>query len=199
MRNFFVGLRNVAVAGFFFLLPVIVVSIIVAKAWTSLASAGKSIASVTGMQSAIGIGGSTVFTGLLLIALCLACGLLMRYSFIAAFGRALERALSKYLPAYETYKTMAEEKLQNKRAILSYTSALVRRHDCWQPAYVIERDEKENYVVFLPDIPETSRGHVLLARGDQVRIVSSVAASELDASLKKLGKGLLSKLCIQER
>jgi uncharacterized membrane protein len=199
MRNFFVSLRNLAVAGFFFLLPVIVVFIIIEKAFTSLTSVGKKIATVFGVQSAIGVSGSALFTGLLLVALCLACGLLMRYSFIAAFGRALERTLSKYIPAYDTYKVMAEEKLQKKVAILPYESALVKHHDCWQPAYVVERDQNQNYVLFLPDIPDTSKGRVILAQGDRVRMVSSIRANELDESLKKLGKGLLSELRIQER
>jgi len=199
MRTFFISLRNVAIAGFFSLLPVIVVFIVVTKAWVSLSSVGARIANIFGMKSVIGLGGTTVFTGLLLIAACLACGLLVRLSFMAAFSKAVETGLSKYLPGYDTYKTMAEEKLQNKLAILPYTSALVKTQDYWQPAYVIERDQNETYVVFLPDAPETSKGHVLLARSDQVKIVSSVTANELDASLKKLGKGLLSELHITER
>ena len=195
MRNLFVSLRNTVISGFFFLMPVLVVLIIITKARAWLAAVGKEV----GIESMVGIGGSSVATGVLLIGLCLVCGLLMRYSLIAAFGRSMERTLAKYVPAYNTYKIMAEEKLKNQRRILPYTSALIKRHDCWQPAYIIERDQNENYVVFLPDIPETSAGHVLLARGDQIKIVSSVKASELDASLKKWGKGLLSELRLQDR
>ena len=58
--------------------------------------------------------------------------------------------------------------------------------------YLVERDAEGNCVVFLPEIPETVKGHVLLARRDQVRVVESVTANQLDASLKKTGKGLLS-------
>ena len=47
--------------------------------------------------------------------------------------------------------------------------------------------------MFLPEIPETNKGHVLLAKQDQVRIVESLTANQLDASLKKTGKGLLSE------
>lgn len=106
--------------------------------------------------------------------------------------------LSKYIPAYDTYKGLAEEKLQHKVKILDYTSALIRWQEYWQPGYIIEQDPEGNCVVFLPDIPETNKGHVVLARHDQVRIVPSITANQLDASLKKMGRGLCSeyRMCL---
>ncbi|HTY68278.1 MAG TPA: hypothetical protein VMH36_16610 [Alphaproteobacteria bacterium] len=195
----FHAVRNTIVAGFFFLLPVIVVYILIAKAWTSLGSIGKRLADVFGLPSLIGLHGSTAATGLLLLVLCLGCGLLVRHSLVAAFGRALEGLLSKYVPAYDTYKAMAEAKLQNKVPILPYTSALLERPEGWQPVYIVERDSDDRYVLFVPNAPDTGRGHVLLARGDQVKVLSSITANELDAALKKLGKGLATELRIQPR
>jgi uncharacterized membrane protein len=193
MKAFFTKLRDVAVAGFLFLLPVYVVFIIATKAWTSLSSVGMRVAGIFGMKSIMGVGGSTVFSGLLLITIWIACGLLVRFSFVAAFGKRIEKSLSKYIPGYDTYKALAEEKLQNKVKMVPYRSALIKQQEYWQPAYVVEQDADGNYVVFLPDTPNTNTGHVLLAKQDQVKILSSVAPSQLDASLKKMGKGLLSE------
>ncbi len=193
----FHAVRNIIVAGFLFLLPVVVVYVLIAKAWVSLGSVGKRIAEVLGLPSVIGIHGSTAFTGLLLLAICLGCGILVRYSFVAAFGRAVEETLSKYLPAYDTYKAMAEAKLQNKGASLPYASALIERPEGWQPVYVIERGDGDLCVLFVPDAPDTGRGHVLLARSAQVKIISSASATQMDAVLKKLGKGLVSELRIR--
>ena len=119
-------------------------------------------------------------------------GLLVRYSFLGAVSKAAERQLSKYVPDYDSYKAKAEEKLQNKVRVLPYTSVLVRWEEYWQPGYLVEGDAEGNCVVFLPEIPETNKGHVLLLRQDQMRIVESITANQLDASLKKIGKGLLS-------
>ncbi len=96
-------------------------------------------------------------------------------------------------PGYETYKSMAEEKVGNKPKIIPYAAALIQRQNYWQPGYVIEQDGDGNYVVFLPDTPETSKGHVLIARQEHVRLMPSVTANQVDASLKKFGKGLLSE------
>jgi hypothetical protein len=101
--------------------------------------------------------------------------------------------MSKYVPGYDTYKSIAEEKLQPKVRALDYTRALIRWQEYWRPAYIVERDQGGTCVLFLPDVPETNKGHVLLAKQDQVRVVSSITANQFDASLKKMRKKLCSE------
>jgi uncharacterized membrane protein len=193
MKTFLINLRNVAVAGFFFLLPVIVVLVIVTKAFGALTSVGAKLAAMFGMKTIVGLASTSVFTGLLLVAICIACGLLVRVAFVSAFGNAVEAWLAKYIPGYATYKAMAEEKLQHKIRLLPYQAALIRQGDYWRPAYVVEQDRDGNSVVFVPEAPDTSRGNVLLAGRDQLTLISSLTANQLDASLKVLGKGLLTE------
>ena len=192
MKVFFARLRDITISGILALLPLYVFLLVITKAWKSLSSIGTGVAQMLGMKSVLGVGGATVFSGLLIVTIWLVTGLLVRYSFLGAVSKAAERQLSKYVPDYESYKAKAEEKLQQKVRILPYTSALIRWEEYWQPAYLVEQDQEGNCVVFLPEIPETNKGHVLLARQDQVRIVESMTANQLDASLKKAGRGLLS-------
>jgi uncharacterized membrane protein len=198
MKTFLNNVRSVGIAGFFFLLPVYILFIVVAKAWTSLSSLGARAAAIFGMKSILGVGGSTVFSGLLLITIWIAAGLLVRFSFVATFKDRVEQLLSRYIPGYNTYKALAEEKLQGKLKILSYSSALIKQQEYWRPAFVVEQDSDGNYVVFLPGAPDTNTGHVLLARQDQVKLLPSVTANQLDASLKKMGKGLLGEYGIDK-
>jgi uncharacterized membrane protein len=193
MRNFLIGLRNVMIAGFFFLLPVIVILVIITKAWGALTSVGAKLAAMFGMKTIVGLAGTSVFTGLLLVAICLASGLLVRVAFVSAFGNAAEAWLAKYIPGYATYKAMAEEKLQHKARLLPYQAALIRLGDYWRPAYVVEQDRDGNAVVFVPEAPDTGRGNVLLAARDQLTLISSLTANQLEASLKSMGKGLLTE------
>jgi uncharacterized membrane protein len=192
MKVFFARLRDITISGILALLPLYVFLLVISKAWKSLSSIGTGVAQMLGMKSVLGVGGATVFSGLLIVTIWLVTGLLVRYSFLGAVSKAAEKQLSKYVPDYESYKAKAEEKLQKKVRILPYTSALIRWEEYWQPAYLVEQDQEGNCVVFLPEIPETNKGHVLLARQDQVRIVETMTANQLDASLKKAGRGLLS-------
>jgi uncharacterized membrane protein len=193
MKVFFTHLRDIAISGFFALLPLYVLFIVIAKAWKSLSRVGAGIAGMFGMKPILGVGGTTIFSGLLVITLWIVIGLLVRFSFMAALSRAAERAMSRYIPGYETYKAIAEEKLQHKVRTLDYTSALIQWQEYWRPAYIVEQDEDGTCVLFLPDVPETNKGHVLLAKQDRVRVVSSITANQLDASLKKMGRGLCSQ------
>jgi hypothetical protein len=170
-----------------------VLFIVVAKAWRSLRSVGAGIAGMFGLKPILGVGGTTIFSSLLVITLWIVVGMLVRFSFMAALSRAAERTMSKYVPGYETYKAIAEEKLQHKVRALDYTSALIRWQEYWQPAYIVEQDGDGTCVLFLPDVPETNKGHVLLAKQDQVRVVSSITANQLEASLKKMGRGFCSE------
>src|SRR6516165_10874492 len=192
MKSFLAKFRDITISGILALLPLYLFLILISRAWKSLGSIGAAIAQMLGIKSILGVGGTSVVSGLLTIAIWIVTGFLVRYSFMGSVSRAAERQLSKYVPDYDSYKAKAEEKLQHKVRVIPYKSALIRREEYWQPGYIIEQDQDGNCVVFLPEIPETNKGHVLLARLDQVRIVESITANQLDASLKKAGRGLLS-------
>jgi len=192
MKAFLAKFRDITISGILALLPLYVFLIVISKAWKSLSSIGNGIAQMLGLKSVLGVGGATVLSALLIVVIWLVTGLLVRYSFLGALSKAAERRLSKYVPDYDNYKAKAEEKLRNKVKVLPYATALVRWEDYWQPGYIVEQDEQGTCVLFLPEIPETNKGHVLLVRRDQVRVVDFVTANQLDASLKKIGKGLLS-------
>ena len=191
MQPFLAKFRDITISGILALLPLYVFLIVIAKAWKSLNSIGVGIAQMLGIKSMLGVVGTSVFSGLLTIGIWIVTGFLVRYSFLGAASKAAERQLAKLVPEYENYKAKAEEKLQHKVRVLPYTSALIRYQEYWQPGYIVEQDQDGNCVVFLPDTPETNKGHVLLAKPDQLRIVSSLTANQLDASLRKSGKGLL--------
>jgi len=196
MKKLLVNVRHIAMAGLLFLLPVYVLLILIARAWTPLSSIGTKIAAVLGMHSVLGVAGSTVFAAVLLLVTWIACGLLVRFSFVAAFSRATEGWLSKNIPGYQTYTSLAGDKLHQGAKLLTFAAALIRQQDFWQPAFIVEHDANGNCVVFLPDIPDTSKGRIMLVREDQIRFLSSLTANQLDGSLKKLGKGLLSEYAL---
>ena len=199
MKQFISKLSEIAIAGFFFLFPIYVVFIVISKAWMSLTSIGSRLAAMFGVKTVLGVGGHQLLTGLLIIAIWLLCGLLVRVSFIAAFGRAAERTISSLIPGYASYRAIAEEKIARKTKILPFASAWLTLGDCDQPVFVINKDDVGNFVLFLPDVPDTSRGRVLVTRTDKVRMMPSLTANELDAILKKMGEGLLSERAINRK
>ena len=147
------------------------------------------------MQTIVGVGSATIFTGLLLLLICFVCGVLVvHFSFMKKFSKMIEERLVKYIPGYDTYKSMAEEKLQDKVKMLPYTPALFKTaDDLLQPAFIIEKDEAGHNTILIPDIPETHKGRILIVKEEKLQALSSISANEFDALLKNMGNGLLTQ------
>src|SRR5688572_29485297 len=201
MKAFIKKIKTFAIAGFLFLLPVFVIFVIVTKAWTALTSVGSKIAAVFGMKTIAGLGSATVFTGLLLIIICLVCGMLVvRFSFMKKFNKSVENGLMKYIPGYSTYKAMAEEKLQQKEKIIPYTPAFLKtENDLLQPVFIVEKDGAGNNIILVPAIPETNKGQILIVKEEKLEQVPSMSGNEFDELLKSMGKGLLSRRSVDIR
>ena len=140
MKAFLAKFRDITISGILAILPLYVFLLVIAKAWKSLNSIGAGIAQMLGMKSILCVGGATVVSGLLTVAIWLLTGVLVRYSFLGAVSKAAERQLSKYVPDYDRYKAKAEEKLQHKVRVLPYKSALIRWEEYWQPGYIVEQE-----------------------------------------------------------
>lgn len=193
MKTFFKHLRDIIIAGFLFLVPVYVLIIIFNKAWGSLSKIGVKLAALFGLNSVFGVGGATIFSFLVLTAIWLACGLLVRISYVGAFNRAIESRLVKYVPGYATYRATIQEKLDRKEPP-RYACALFREGDSWRPAMVIEEDGAGACVLFLPAAPGAVQGSVVLARREELSLVPSWSSKQLEEAMKKKGKGLLTEL-----
>src|SRR5262249_53160690 len=122
MKKYVRSLRDIVIAGFMFLVPVYV---LFTKAWTSLSTIGTKLAAVFGLKSIFGVGGSTILSSLVLIAIWLVCGLLVRISFVGSLNKAVESRLAKYVPGYATYRAMIEERVHRKEPP-QYASAPLR-------------------------------------------------------------------------
>jgi uncharacterized membrane protein len=179
MKTFLTKLRDVAIAVFFALFPIYVVFVIFSKAWTLLTSVGVKLSGMFGIKTIFGIHAGTALTGILIIAIWFVSGLLVRISFMNTLSRAMERSLSKFLPGYATYKADCRRKV----ATQGQDPSLHKRSD--QMARILatsvhhRQDQDGNCVVFLPDIPNTKSGSLLLAKHDQLGVVSSLTANQI--------------------
>jgi uncharacterized membrane protein len=199
MQNYFATFRRFAVSGLVFLLPIYILLVVVTKAWTSVSSLGTRLASLFGLKSIMGVGASSVLSGLSLVALWVVCGWLAEVSLVAAVRNRVEGWLASYIPGFAAYEALLEDKLQGRNKTLSYATALLRQQEVWRPVYVVERDAKGTSVVFAPEASDPTKGTILLVAQGDVRLLPSLSAADLEASLKKCGAGLVSKHHIERQ
>lgn len=193
MQKHFAAFKRITLTGLLFLVPLYVVVIIAKQAWTSMHSMGTTLAKMFGLTAILGVGAPTALSVVLLILLCFCCGLIAHVSVVAAFRSRIDGWLSTYIPGYAKHRVTVEEKLEGKVPKLPYSSALIKQQDFWRPVYVVEQDAEGNCVVFVPDVPDTSTGAIMLARRPEVVLLPSLSANDLDASLKQRGAGLLRR------
>jgi hypothetical protein len=198
MQKQFAAFKRITLTGLLFLVPLYVVLLIAKQAWTSLHSMGSTLAKIFGVSGVIGVGAPTALSVVLLILLCYCCGLVAHVSIVAAVRSRLDGWLAAYIPGYAKHRGMVEQKLDGKMPALPYASALIRQQEFWRPAYLVEQDPEGNCVLFLPDVPDTANGTVLLAKRPDIVLVPSLSANDLDGSLKKRGAGL-SGIASRER
>jgi len=80
MKAFLAKFRDITISGILALLPLYVFLIVINKAWKSLSSIGADIAQMLGIKSILGVGGTSLVSGLLTIGIWIVAGFLVRYS-----------------------------------------------------------------------------------------------------------------------
>lgn len=199
MQAPFAAFKRRAISGLLFLLPVYILLVVVTKAWTSLSTLGAKLAGAFGVKSIMGIGASSILSGVSLLVFWFICGWLAEVSRLAAFRTRLEGWLATYIPGYAAYRSMIEDKLRGRTKILPYPTALLRQSDVWRPVYVVDQDAQGVCLVFAPNVPDTSQGMIVVAKQQDVFPLPALAAADFDAALKKLGAGLVSQYRIDRQ
>jgi uncharacterized membrane protein len=68
-------------------------------------------------------------------------------------------------------------------------AVLVRFDDGWSPALLVEEGSNGLCTVFVPDVPKSNSGTILIVEPDRVKHLK-VKFSTLDIAIRNYGKGL---------
>ena len=193
MKSLIRSFKDTCITGFFFMMPVIVIGIILAKAFGYLKSTGAKISSIFGLKSLLGIGTASIATVLLLIFICLLCGyLVIHYSFMKRFNAWIEGKMKKYIPGYNTYVSMAEEAIIKKEKNIPYTPAFFNAPDgSIKPVFLIEKNDLGDCVIVIPDPVQSPKGEILIVGEHLLTTLNNVTANTFNDQIRNFGKGIL--------
>ncbi|WP_158598183.1 hypothetical protein [Flavobacterium sp. 81] len=167
--------------------------VLLEKVWKFFQNYGEKFAHFLRLDLILGKYATDIAGGVILILLVYFSGYLMRLSLLRRFTKWVDDKLMIFLPGYEKNKKEAEAKL-NKRKGKPSTDLpiLLKNGEFWQPAHLIEEDEKGNAVVFLPNAPAKDQGQILIVKKSDFKKLSETTLGNLDNSIKSFGKGILS-------
>lgn len=201
MKDLWNDLKNNAIAGVLFLLPLYVLMIIFQKVFGAFAKFGSGMAKYFGLETILGKNMANVFGVILLIAFLVVCGFLVRLSFFKRISDTIDNNLKIYLPGYEKHKELAKQKLikeEKKDEVVPVVPPkipiLFMQNDSWIPAFLQEKNEKEEAVVYVLDPNTNLKSVFYLTTTDKIKILNNVSETELLQSISNNGQGFLELL-----
>ena len=187
MKKILKIIRTTIIGGLFFLAPLVILSIIIVKAFEVV---NRLTAPLVKPFADARIGGEllqNIVDVIVLLLVCLLAGLFASTKFARRIITYLERHILQYIPGYLLFKNMAE----NTAGIAIHEDmkvALIRTDAGWQLAFLIEKINDSLFVVFAPDAPSGLSGTVIYAEKEHIRFLE-ITTKEARQSIHKFGIG----------
>jgi uncharacterized membrane protein len=187
-KKFVDFVKNTVMAGFFVLLPVLVVLGLIGWALAMIFGILKPVMDVFAIKSAGGMLFATL-GGMLLFAVgCFLAGFFVRLQIGKMTQEWVEGILLDKLPGYTMFKNLTQ-RLSGQQG-LEFTPALVDLYgtDAWAVGFIVEEIEGGQLTVFVPVSPMPTVGQVYLMPESRVRKLDAKFVDVVN-SLTQWGQG----------
>ena len=175
MQKVFGYLGSAIAAGFFVLLPVVLVLFVLIEVVDILAGLVAPVAEMLPVDELGGVAVATIVAMLLVLLVLLCVGVLMKSKLGHEFWHAIENKLFKSLPGYTLIKSLTQ-RFAGESLDKSFAPAVVTLNEGVETvAFIVETYDDGSYTVMVPFAPTPTIGHVYHLAADRVR--------EVDASM----------------
>jgi len=187
MKNTYDFLKNMIIAGIIFFIPLVILIVILQKAFQILAVLVSPIIKLLNITNVFGIGAEIFISIILTLFLLYMGGLLAKTTRAKTAIAKLEESLLSKIPGYEVLKKTGESfagfETDNK-----LHTVLARIEDAWQLAFLIEEIEGENYAVYIPGAPNPMSGSVYILEKERIKR-TNIPMRDAMKCLRGLGVG----------
>jgi uncharacterized membrane protein len=179
---------NTIIGGIFFLVPIVVATAILGKAFKMMKSISVPLSQAMGADSVKDVVFVNTLTIVCLVLLCFLAGLFSQNLWGKRLFNFLDNLFERFIPGYTIFKNMTSEFDVSKSAVAPQP-VLVRFDDQSQIAFEIERTANQQVVVFLPGSPDPRSGTVAVVESDRVTPLNASYLS-VSSMLKRFGRDI---------
>ena len=165
---------NLILAGFFILLPIILIYFVIAEMVGIVGSLILPFAEMMPVQEISGFYIADVLAVLIILLVCLLIGLAARTSIGKQIGTSVEKNILSKIPGYSIVKSLTRGFSSTKRN-QDFPPVYLLRDGVKELAFIVEKLENGDCVLFVPLAPTPTVGNVIVAGKDKFQ--------RLDASL----------------
>jgi uncharacterized membrane protein len=187
MKSILLFVRTTLTGGIIFLLPVVLLTIILAKAYNILIKASAPISERL-PDLILGLDGSRLLVIFLLIIICFFSGLLFRSIRVKKWVEKLEDNVLIYMPGYALTKAITADAVGGQ-VDHNMTPILVGDGENWNLGFLVEEGETRS-TVFIPDAPRYDAGEIRIVPSQFVQKLD-ISVHKFTQSIKVFGKGAL--------
>lgn len=191
MRGFLKFLKSTIVGGLLFLVPVVLLIVILEKAFLIARGLIKPVVAHIPDLPLLGVPGATIAAILSLILLAIFAGLIARTAGAQGFVGWIETVILSRMPGYTMYRSMVGDMTQGISTLESSSTThavLARIEDAWQIGFVTDTMDNGDLAVFVPGAPSPMSGSLYILPRDRVRD-SGLTINDAMSVLRRIGVG----------
>jgi len=180
-------IRTTLVGGVLFLVPLVVLAMVAAKAYHLASILVGPVARLFPFETVAGVALAKLLAIIAILLFCFLTGLIARTVMAKNLIRWLEANLLSNLPGYGWIKDVGQTIAGVERGE-GHEPVLVRNEDTWQIAFLIERIEGGKVAVFVPGAPSPWSGEVFFMPEERIKPLD-VPLPEALKCVRRLGLG----------
>jgi uncharacterized membrane protein len=180
-------LRTTILGGILFLTPIVVLVLILEKAFDLARRGLKPVATMIPARLAFGVTTEAVIAIVLIVLLCFLAGLLARTRLAQGFVTGLESSVLSKVPAYE-YLKQAGASVMGLGETAEHPVVLAHLGGAWRIGIQTDVAEGGLVAVFVPNSPNAFSGSVFFLPPDKVRPADQPLATVIGC-LRRCGVG----------
>lgn len=185
-------IRTTLLGGVIFLIPLVLVVVIVGKAFSILQSVAIPLSTMIPVEEVAGIAIVPILTTFIILFLSMTAGLAARSAWGQRIYEKLDTVLLQLIPGYAWIKGMTGE-IQDKDAEQVLKPVLVAFDDQSQLAFEVDRGDNGRVAVYLPGAPDARSGAVSFVSSDRVQSID-LGIKAINKICKNLGRESVGQL-----
>ncbi|MCA8884585.1 MAG: hypothetical protein KDA50_12695 [Rhodobacteraceae bacterium] len=185
-------MRTTLIGGIFFLIPVVFLIYILAKAYQISHQFAGKLAGLMPVDSIAGLAVVNILAVVLIIVVCFLAGLAARLAFFRRHVDKIETVLIEFFPGYAIAKSMASGVAGQSDVDSLLKTVLVAFDDHEAIGFEVERSDTR-VIVFLPGAPSAWSGSSVAVPPDRVTPLR-LPVHQASGLLRTLGRGTTAAL-----
>jgi uncharacterized membrane protein len=169
LANFF---KTTVLGGFFVVLPIVVLLILIDQMVAMLDGLIEPIAELFSVETVGGVEIALVLSVLAILLLCFIAGLVVRTGLGSSIVHRIEGSVLNRIPGYELLKNLTQ-RFSTTEATRAVVLARIHAEDAWCFAFVADELEDGRVVVFVPMAPTPTMGAIYVLPRENVREIAA--------------------------